>query len=144
MALLLIILVALKEEVKSRVNPALMSWREPPDLDFHPDAPVNWQRALISRGDKFWRVLGDFSFVVFGFVLVDAVRAAYIHQPWGDIPNLIDALLLITVLPPLFWLARRNRVDGLTQGYLNGYIDGYHKAYVDAKVEDGRIKEAEE
>jgi hypothetical protein len=57
---------------------------------------------------------------------------------------LLDILFLVAVLPAFIWLKKQSYVDGLTQGYLNGYMDGYEKAYLDAKIEDGKIKVAEE
>lgn len=130
----------IKEEAKIRMNPFLMSWREPGSRFFHPDEPANWQEVLVTRKAKFVRALADLSLIGYGIVLLDAVRGAYLHQPWGNIPDLVGILFLAAVLPPLIWLKKQSYVDGLTQGYLNGYMDGYEKAYLDAKIEDGKIK----
>jgi hypothetical protein len=134
----------IRQEARDRLNPFLASLREPLSDDFHPDAPVNWERALVKRKDKLIRALAEGSFIVYVIVLVDAIRGAYIHRPWGNIPRLTDVFLLVAGLPALFWLKKQSNVDGLTQGYLNGYMDGYSSAYLDAKAEDGKVRIAEE
>lgn len=73
---------------------------------------------LVTPIDKVVRVLAYLSLAACAIVFADAVRGAYIHQPWGDIPNLLDIIVLLAVLPPLVWLRKQSYVDGLTQGYL--------------------------
>jgi len=134
----------IKQEVKIRLDPSLMSWREPHYRFFHPDNPANWRHVLVTPTDKLARALAHLSLVACAIVFVDAVRSAYIHQPWGNIPNLLDIVVLLAVLPPSVWLRKQSYVDGATQGYLNGYMDGYEKGYRDAKIEDGEITVANE